>query len=205
MGVDAQLLVRTKSKKVDSKFVKNAAYELASSFGPEKFFIYKEGEGSHHCLSLVDRYTQDGPDIVPEDGEKLIEVHLWTRYYGEGYERGDLPLIIMISKWLEYKIPDSEVWYGGDSSGICAEKFDEDARERLFRHFVDVNHRPYIAGWDALGSGLSRYCDFCEEHMSRYGWGGAGEKENAAFGCSGCGLKEKTRDGGKTWEEDKEK
>lgn len=206
MGIDARMFVTTKSAAVTKAFVKDAAYQLAAAFGADRFFIDRDRKwNGAHALELISEYQQDGPTLYPEPGEKLIEVNLWTRYYGHEYERGDLPFIVSVAEWLERKIPDSDIWYGGDSSGVRAKLFDHMARSRLFDHFVAVGHEPYRVGWDSETNGLARYCDFCDKPMLRYGWGGRGDGEYAAFHCHGCGFDETTRDGGKTWQSKDEK
>lgn len=200
MGIDAEMFVRTKAK-ITKEQVRDLAYHLGSAFGADRFWIFKDrGEGipPRHCLEIVNKYDQDGPTIKPEKGETFIRVHPATRYYGEGYERGDLPFLIMLAEWLERNIPGGEVWYGGDSSGVCAEKFDKRARKRYLDLYCKVGHHPYSGAFDTdHGDGVKApICKFCWKKMRRYGWG----KNYAPFHCSGCGESVVTRDGGKTFE-----
>jgi len=44
-----------------------------------------------------------------------------------------------VAEWLERRVPECVVWYGGDSSGICAELFDTPARKKLLEHFASEN------------------------------------------------------------------
>lgn len=190
MGVDAQMLVKTR-RALSENAVHALALDLAEAFGPEKFYLNREaddyGDGSHypahHALSIVDKFEQDGDTIFPSPGEQFIEVHTWHRYYGVGYERGDLPTYIGIAEWLERRIPGCAVFYGGDSSGICAEPFDAASRAALMDHFAKVGHKPYRGGWDRERDGP--LCDFCRIQMQRCGWG----PEWAAWSCAGCGDK----------------
>lgn len=69
-------------------------------------------------------YLQDGPSILAEDGEWLLNVSLGLRYYGPVYRRGDINAICLIAEWIETNMQPCELWYGGDSSGFCAERFD---------------------------------------------------------------------------------
>jgi hypothetical protein len=189
MGIDAEMFIKTKIKFTD-KELKRLAYELASSFGAERFFIDrdKKWEGQH-CLNFIDKYEQDSPiTIYPKAKEFFINVNLGTRYYGVGYERGDLPFIISVTEWLEYKIPNCEVWYGGDSSGIEAIHFNAVERKKLFTHFVNLNHAPYLGHFDGEHK---EWCEFCEEPMLQYGFGGT----YSAFRCTGCNFKFEIRNG----------
>src|SRR5687768_4454456 len=102
MGVDAQMLVRTRTTRSAAE-VRRLSVDLAEAFGHGEFWIWEDFENENgtkgrHALEIVPVYTQDGDDIVPEKGEQFIEVHIATRYYGKGYERGDLPLIIAVAQ-----------------------------------------------------------------------------------------------------------
>ncbi|MFQ6309351.1 hypothetical protein [Lysobacter capsici] len=79
-------------------------------------------------------YDQCGPDIDADPGECLLEVQMFGRYYGEGYERGDPELYAVVADWLEAQIPGCEIWYGGDSGGVHIEPFDRDRRRRLIEY-----------------------------------------------------------------------
>lgn len=195
MGVDAEMFARTKKKITKGKAL-SLAYELGSAFGHQRFWIFKDRESPRHCLKIVNEFDQDGDTIYPEKGETFIRVYPATRFYGRGYERGDLPFLIMLAEWLELKIPDCEVWYGGDSSGICATRFDREARTELFRYFCEVNHQPYVRGFgDVIGSPNSPSCDLCKVPMIQNGFGGG----YSGFYCSGCGEELESRDGGITF------
>jgi predicted RNA-binding Zn-ribbon protein involved in translation (DUF1610 family) len=195
MGIDAEMFVRTKAK-VTAEEVREWAYRLGETFGPENFWIWKDERKIRHCLEIIKVYHQDGPDIKPKHGETFVGVYPATRYYGPGYERGDLPLLVMISEWLEENIPGAEVWYGGDSSGVEAEKFDRRARNQLIRHFNKYGHAPYHGHFDRKDDDVKApICKCCWKKMRRYGWG----KNYAAFTCGGCGEDVLTTDGGKTF------
>lgn len=203
MGVDAEMFVRTRENITPGQ-VRRWAYELGDAFYPEKFYRYTDHDTKErvHHLHLIDNYAQDGPDITPEPGETFVRVNLSTRYYGPGYERGDCAFIVMVAEWLERQIPGAEVWYGGDSSGLCAEKFDKAAREALIAHWVEHGCRPYNNyGMTAPGSGHD--CPLCRVPMNQHGFGGGrgpdGQDLFASFSCHGCGFQKVTHDGRKTW------
>lgn len=183
MGIDAEMFVRTKEP-VTQEQVKSWAYHLGSSFGSNRFWIWHEDK--RHCLQIVDEYKQDGDSIYPEPGETFIRVYPATRYYDKGYERGDLPFLIMLAEWLEKIIPGAEVWYGGDSSGYLASKFDEDARGRMFLYFCEVAHHPYHNGYSRIFAKFSvPVCPLCEVPMTSLGGGG----DRTFYECTGCGQK----------------
>lgn len=205
MGIDAEMFVRTKEAVTDEQ-VLQWAIDLHEAFGEFVFVIHRDAPyafgGDRHCLEIVDAYYQDGPQEDPADGETFIRAHLYTRYYGKNYERGDLPRIIAVARWLEDRIPGAEVWYGGDSSGVPAEPFGQEERDALWAHFVKVGHRPYThAGFIAnRGDIAAPTCGLCKIPMRCYGIG----KNYGAFICDGCGWKLTTRDGGKTFEHKKD-
>jgi hypothetical protein len=197
MGIDAEMFVKTTIQFTDDE-VLDLAYDLASSFGENRFFIKRPGDvfgdESRHCLEIIEEYYQDGPTLKPANGETFIRVYLWGRYYGEGYERGDLPLYINVAEWLESRIPNAEVFYGGDSSGVCAMPFNNEARMKLWKYFCQVNHAPYY--FDKNDDGTKRpVCDLCKKPLHRYGWG----RGFAAFSCSGCSLDIETPNKGETF------
>lgn len=185
MGVDAEMFVRVRGRWTGTD-VRRLAGEMCAAFGTDRFMLDKSGEfsgvGPRHALAVVPEYDQDGPTIIPDSRETFIRVYLWTRVYVEGYERGDLPFILALADWLERKTGGA-VWYGGDSSGICAEPLTPSFRERLWAHFVEHGHKPYVErGW-SFGSGLAMpFCDFCQRAFFEYGSGPSG----AMVRCAGC-------------------
>lgn len=203
MGIDAEMLVRVKRPITDAE-VRAAAFDLFAAFGSGNIFVFDKqfmGDRERRALERVEVWEQDGPDIEPEPGETFLRVSLWTRYYGPNYERGNLPMIIAVARFLELKIPGSEIWYGGDSSGVLAEPFGVAERDAMFRHFVEHVHEPYESYFDNdMGEPISRpMCSFCERPMRRNGWGQNGKF--GAFYCAGCGQAVETQDGGETFQQ----
>jgi len=202
MGVDMQMFVKNPNP-LKKDEVLAISYSLCEKFSVDKFFVQRPGESSfykngRHALEIIKQYEQDGPTIKPQDGEQFIEVHLWTRFWGDGYERGDILLAINVAEFLETQFPECEVWMGGDSSGINAELFDKVARAKAKKLFFKVGHAPYREN-NSVGDFGGRYCGFCQHQMNQYGFGGQGNY--AGFICYGCGLKEETRDAGKSWQD----
>src|SRR5690242_12691729 len=178
MGIDAEMFVRT-MQPLSEHAVREMAWELAEAFGAERFWIFKRPNYERRALQIIDEWTQDGPTLHPLPGEQFIAVAPATRYYGIGYERGDLPFLIALAEWLEARIPSGSVWYGGDSSGVHAEPFDSGVRRQLFAHFAVHGHRPYDGDprvndgrRDFIGSREIKQpiCAFCEQPMYRYGF-----------------------------------
>lgn len=131
-------------------------------------------------------WTQDGTPIIGAEGEQFIRVHFFGRYYGPDYERGNWPIIRATAEFLEMAIPGGAVWYGGDSSGMCAELMDAAAREKMTAHYLSVDHAPYRGAFGRFGgSKAAQTCSFCAG-FPMYETGGG----NKTFWCcDGCDLK----------------
>ena len=201
MGVDAEMFIKIKGRDnwlTEQKII-SLAYDVGECFGSDRFWIWENGWSTSRAIELVAPhdgkdehpeltgkvvYLQDGDPIFAEEDEQFVRVYPATRYYGREYERGDLPFLLILAEWLERKIPQGELWYGGDSSGCIAEPFDKEARENLFMHFVKVGHRPYNT---FFGEGLPRaICEFCGGIPMMNNGGGQGYLFNT---CNGCGNK----------------
>lgn len=215
MGIDAQILVRGVSNDtVTDDWLREMSWQLGRSIGAEKFFLSAD-DGRMAIEKTNSRYaeTEEPPgSVYYEDadepiranrGECLLEVNLWTRYYGIGYERGDLLTLCAIAEWLEYNIPGCEVWYGGDSSGVCAMPWPDDERRKLREHLYGEGGRQYFRSWCKRDEyGLPPACSLCPGGEYR-GWRGGVGNNFASFNCGGCGKTVETRDGGQTWNERK--
>ena len=185
MGVDAEIVVKT-TNPLSQDDVTLLAHKACDAFGCAKFWI--QPEDRRHAINIIDVYEQDGPDILPAEGEQFLRLSLWSRYYGPGYERGDFAFLYALILWLQRNIPGGSVWYGGDSSGICAEEMTQDALGKLWAHFCEHGTAPYRSYFDRDKSGPT--CDLCGVQMIRYGFGGA----YAAWSCA-CGRNISERDG----------
>lgn len=160
---------------------------------------------SHRKPGMV--YTQDGDPVLAAPGEWLLDVSLWTRFYGVGYEHGDLLTICAVAEWIEVNMHPCEVWYGGDSSGCCIERFNDAARRKLRAHLFSDQGRDYFnySGWGGPTPPMPKPCGLCvpgEERRNQYGSGMNGNF--AAVSCAGCGKNFETHDRGVTWVERKE-
>lgn len=174
------------------------AIELTNRRYPIEGDDYKDIPPQYWAPGLA--WTQDGDSILAEPGETLLEVSLWSRYYGVGYERGDLLGICAICEWIETNMQPCEVWYGGDSSGVLAEPFPEHKRAELRRHLYSQQGRDYFAYFDERGSfPVPKPCGLCVPGENRFNRCGFGPNYVAAS-CGGCGKTFETRDNGSTWE-----
>lgn len=193
MGVDAQMAVRLLEPISDAELVA-ASYRLGEANGAyDTFFVsddkdMERGEARralNRITSEEDRYFSGGRG---DDPTRWLWVSLWGRYYGEGYERGNLWSYIAIAEWLERNFIGCTVFYGGDSDGNL-EVFDKAARERLIAHWADKGRRPYYAGegksygkWYSAESPLRPTCPLCQYPATQYGSGG----KYASWTCDGC-------------------
>jgi hypothetical protein len=147
-------------------------------------------------------YYQDGETVYAAPDEWLLNVNLWARYYGVGYERGDLMTICAVAEWIEANIPGAVVYYGGDISGVEAKPFNATARAVLRRHYYSKAGREYFKrGHMTRDIPLPPGCGLCidkaQPQWSQFGFGA--NNTYAAFACAGCGKSVETQDGGKTW------
>lgn len=181
MGIDARMLLKVKGDYTERQTLE-LARQAFECFGKDTLWVDEwNSQDRKHCILKIDKYEQDGETLYPKDNESFLEVRLWGRYYGKGYERGDLLSYIMLAEYLEIKIPNVEVWYGGDSSGIEAYLFDKTTRNDLFSYFCDNGHSLYEDYFDREKDG--EICPLCNIQMTRYGWG----VNYKAWYCKGCG------------------
>lgn len=149
-------------------------------------------------------YTQDGDTIFAKQDEWFLTVSLWSRYYGVDYERGDLLTLCAVAEWCEVNIPNCEVWYGGDSSGVCVEPWPESKRLELRRHLYSTKGRDYFAYSSRYGQKTMHPdpCGLCigGGRFEQFGSGGS----YVAVHCASCGKSFDSRDNGATWQERKE-
>lgn len=167
---------------------------------------YSDDEGSAP-VGDGKAYFQDGDTLHAKDGEWFLEVSLWTRYYGVGYERGDLMTICSVAEWIEANIPGAVVYYGGDSSGVEAEPFDAAARDKLKKHFYSQHGRDYFnhdwfgqKGCKPAHPAHPAPCGLCIPGEPRFNQHDSGRHGPwIAVNCAGCGKSFESEDAGKTW------
>ena len=182
MGVDVEMYVKTKTKLSDDK-VLDLAFRLAAAFGPEYFWMEREGDRKHHCLSIIKRKKDLFYYIGDIEGYQILRVYLSGRYYGELYERGYFPLYRNVAEWLEYNIPGCEIWYGGDT-GADLKHFNNEMRQELWKYYCKNANLPYVGFFDAALSDNDKrpICDLCQKPMIRNGFG----PNYAKYYCAGC-------------------
>jgi hypothetical protein len=147
-------------------------------------------------------YAQDGPTLRADPGEWFLRLSIMGSYYGVGYERGDLLAYCAMAEWIEASIPNSEVWYGGDSSGVLAERFDESARAALRSHLYGARGRDYFREMSFTPPGTfptPKPCSLCIPDEPRFLQHGAGPSY-IGVNCGGCGKFFESRDNGKSWQ-----
>ena len=224
MGVDAEMIVRISGKEnwLTDAEVRKLAYELSSSVGADKFFITQKGEfdwypNGRHALEIqgplkkrdAEDYErpdligkivrfQDGDPIIGSDDEQFINVQLFGRYYGAGYERGDWPSIYATIEWLRINIPQGSIWYGGDSSGICMQEMTRQETDDLMRYWAKNGRRPYVHYRGGYGTGINLTCPHCDVEMADSG----GSRDYTFLWCDGCNARAtKHNDGRVCWAE----
>ena len=207
MGIDAEMFIKIKGQDnwITQKQTGRLAYDAAEAFGHDMFWIFHGPGYQHRAIEIVrplptdeademeipelagkSVMCQDGPPIVANEDEQFVRVHPATRYYGPGYERGALPFLLVLAKWLEARVPQGEIWYGGDSSGVLFKRFDQSAQDELFSHFAKFGHKPYNRAFSYFGGGAGIPCDFCGGAPMNDAGGGGGTNFQH---CAGCGKR----------------
>jgi len=187
MGVDARMFVKLATP-VDDAALIDAAYRLAEACGDERTFWLSRDEdlARGEVRRALNRVTDacGGYRPVEADGTWL-EVSLWGRYYGPGYERGDLWDYIAAAEWCERNFAGCTVFYGGDC-GEGVELFDRADRETFIAHWAEHGGRPYYARdgkpWRETHA-QQPTCPLCQHPATQYGSGG----QFASWTCDACG------------------
>jgi len=128
-------------------------------------------------------FSQDSnkePYIIAKPNEQFLEVHLWSRYYGETYARGDWTNIFFVLMWCISNIPDCEVWYGGDSSGVCLELMTFQRLKAITQFYLTSGHGTY---WMNKKNEYKFLCEFCNCSVVNSGGGG----DRSFWHCDSCG------------------
>lgn len=192
MGVDARMMVGT-SQKVSDEELAVLRYDVAEAFR-HGFFMSSYNEdvplGQTRDWAIERAAPEDfGSECFPK-GKHYLKVNLSGRYYGIGYERGDLPTILAVGAWLETRLPGCQVYYGGDASDDL-EPLDVGLRSRLWEHFCKVGSKPYRQGWGQP----AKTPDCCGQPMTVNGGGGS-----LVFAyCAACGRAAQGYANGEGW------
>jgi hypothetical protein len=205
MGVDARILIKITdpSSWLDHKQLRKLSARLTEAIGHDHFFLdveqdrhaisfciddyakypeeYEEATGHPYSPTGPGIFGQDSaeePYIIAEPTEQFLEVHLWSRYYGKHYARGDWTLIFFTLMWCVRNFEDAEVWYGGDSSGCLMEHMTSERMMEITNYFMTDGGTSYRAS-----SRTSFQCEFCGVPVMNSGGGGGTEY----YYCSSCG------------------
>ena len=174
------------------------AVELCGKIKPGEYVVGNDTQ-SWHFDTPGRIYHQDGPDILAADPEEwLLTVNYTGRYYGPGYERGDLFTILKISAWFIANLGGCRVFYGGDSSGVCAVELTPAYVAYLISHWAGEHGRDYYTRSGECEFPGPKPCALCPSTGPRhqqYLWSGS----VAGVSCMGCGKKFRTEDKGLTW------
>lgn len=163
MGLDAYMAV-VLDREPTAKELKRWTWELRDCF-----------DRATDGIGLWDGWPELPPG-AQGPGQAVLLLGLGGRYYGKGYERGNLPQLVAIAEWCERRIPGLvAIWYGGDS---LSQTFGRAEREELFAHFCEHGHRPYHRYPDPDGP----ICAECDEPGCVFGWGPG----RRVFRCLGC-------------------
>lgn len=204
MGVDAELYIRVPGK-LSHQALRKISVDLVIAFGAHPFFLSrpednwlgaKDYPNGRHALSIANKKDHY---LAIEEGSTLVECHLSGRYYGPGYERGDIVSILGIAKWLRARFDKDlrerdertaagfaqcTLYYGGDSSSSL-DVLDDKLEAELWDHFCSKDSRNYFTkGWNPSGTTMPP-CNFCKIDMVSSGGGGA----CVYVHCNGCGAR----------------
>lgn len=198
MGMDAGLLLVV-SEVPD---LDELSYDLSEAFGHERFWQREwnaDGRSDpfagRKCVRLAEDYVvaclRDSQIEDIPDGT-VLDCAIATRHYAPGYERGDLPFILAVIRWLEVRLPGVPIYYDADRQFV--ELADASWQDTIWRHFCEVGHKPYMGG---RGKDSGPTCDHCNRPTRRYLWGGF--DQTGAWYCPGCGWRVHSTDGGQTY------
>lgn len=128
--------------------------------------LYAEGEVSDDELSTADQFVMTRSVIAGGYGRTemnalaradedwfdapRIEFLTSSRYYGQGYERGDWPAIYGAIRLMQAALPDCRIFYGSDSSDEGIECTEEYLAE-MWAHFLGPhgdNYRQEVRRWN---------------------------------------------------------
>lgn len=185
MGLDAVMVVRLSAPITDADLV-DASYRLAEAVGGEQFMLSTNAaidqDKRQRALNRVTDSYQVPSGCAMSDGEWL-DVAFCGRYYGPGYERGNLWIYIQTAEWLLRNFTGCAVYYGGDSGGPNDE-WTSTLRDELIAHWAEHGHRPYHQNrWGQRPSVPDPECPLCEKPATQYGSGG----QFASWTCDACG------------------
>ena len=132
MSRDAVLLVRVGNSPCQGvgglREINHWRCDLLSQFEPGKFWV-------HGPLTVIPNEKIDF--ISNSHPGYWLDVGILETYYGRGYERGDIEYIVTLSRWLEHRIPESQIWYGHDMTLEALLLFNEEERTSILEYHYD--------------------------------------------------------------------
>ena len=148
VGLDAQMMFQVPRALSDEE-LERLNHDVVRTFFSPLGIRGVEDQRTRRAIektSSVDFGTLDRPQSgeecrIPRHHQKGVWywVHLFGRYYGKGYENGDVWGYVGIAEWLEFRLPGVEVWYGSDADEYL-KAFSKACREELVKHFFTVGH-----------------------------------------------------------------
>jgi hypothetical protein len=177
MGVDARMYIPSDRIYSEDELIK-LSYRLGEATDPHHFCLYDENS---HALEIEDTTYGSIAEYNEsfKEAKQIIDVNLMGRYYGPGYERGNLWDYIAIAVWIE-KNMNVTPWYGGDSD-MQLELFDENYRQELINHWTKSGGIPYRDRQERHQ--FQPTCPRCKVLATQFGYG----VDYAAWTCLGCG------------------
>lgn len=178
MGIDAVMVAKVPHK-ADDVAVRRWSHVLCDCLGHRNFLV--DYERGRHAIEIVEggRFFDSDQEIHPDPGGSVLNIRVLSRYYGEGYQRGDAMLIINTARIVEMLVPNVEIWYGGDSGDVEAIRFDEEARSDLFSYFVSAGYHDRVRPNFNDPNAFACVCSMC--HMPMY------QLAPSVFNCA-CGA-----------------
>jgi hypothetical protein len=210
MGVDARILIKITNPTswLNAEELRQLSTRLTTVIGNDVFLL-RPDEDRHALTFCIDDYKEypeeyleatgneltdnspaifgqddcDVPYLIAQPNEQFVEVHMFSRYYGEGYERGDWKTLSWVMMWCIFNIPDCEVWYGGDSSGILMEKMTAERMTEMTKFFLTSQGDEYMRHYKT-----AHKCEFCRCGVLKTGGSARGATIDVSYwSCEGCG------------------
>lgn len=182
MGIDVEMIAVV-GRRLSDEEVKRAAVRMQIAFGGASGSgLLWVDRGKHHSLTLIDPTS----DMLAETGiandgsSSYIRLNSLGRFYGSGYERGDIVGILAVARYMRSAFPGAEVYYGGDSGGGLR-LLDAEYESDLWGVFTSELSRRYFN--HSRGDETETVCDFCEVRTNTYSWSAA----ECITRCPSCG------------------
>jgi len=138
MPVDPHIFV-TQSSDLSEESLKQLSTDLLLFVGRDCFRDWGEP---------IEKIPPENYGLLPDNLPKatiVLSVYLTSAYYAKGYERGSWPEIVSTLELLIRRLPESEVWYGGDSSDQL-NKVTSEFLDQMWDYWSTHGIRPYYSG-----------------------------------------------------------